>query len=52
MEQLNEKTVTEYIERTDLRKTILGNGELKATLISEGNVNLIFRVENAKMGSL
>lgn len=50
MEQLNEKTVTEYIERTDLRKTILGNGELKATLISEGNVNLIFRVENAKNG--
>lgn len=46
MEQLNEKTVLEYVQKTDLRKTILGEGRLQAKLIAEGNVNLIFRIHN------
>jgi 5-methylthioribose kinase len=50
MEQLNEKSVIDYIERTDLRDRYLGMGELKANIIAEGNVNLIFRVENLSNG--
>ncbi len=45
MEPLNERTVIEYIDRKGLRE-ILGDGELKAVLIAEGNVNLILRVVN------
>lgn len=50
MEQLNEKTVLDYVQQTDLRKTILGEGELQAELIAEGNVNLIFRIHNIHNG--
>ena len=50
MTQFNEKTVLEYVEKTDLRETILGKGELSSELISEGNVNLIFRIRNIDNG--
>ncbi len=46
MEQFNERTVLEYVEKNDFRKSILGKGKLSAELISEGNVNLIFRIRN------
>ncbi|GAB4314716.1 S-methyl-5-thioribose kinase [Pseudothermotoga elfii] len=51
MEQLNERTVLEYVEKTDLRKSILGDGKLSAQIISEGNVNLIFRICNIENGN-
>ncbi|WP_041083674.1 S-methyl-5-thioribose kinase [Thermotoga profunda] len=51
MTQFNEKTVLEYVEKTDLRETILGKGELSSELISEGNVNLIFRIRNVDSGN-
>ncbi|MGJ8455478.1 S-methyl-5-thioribose kinase [Pseudothermotoga sp. U03pept] len=51
MEPLNEKSVLEYVERTNLRETVLGRGNLSPELISEGNVNLIFRIRNSDNGN-
>ncbi|HCZ07404.1 MAG: 5-methylthioribose kinase [Thermotogota bacterium] len=47
---LDEKSVVEYVENSGLRAKVLGEGDLKAHVIAEGNVNLIFRVENVENG--
>jgi len=47
---LDDYSVLEYIEGSGLREKFLGRGNLKASVIAEGNVNLIFRIENVENG--
>jgi len=49
MEALNEQTVRDYLRRKGLA-SLLGEGAWQAEPITEGNVNLLFRVKNPATG--
>ncbi len=49
MEALNERTVQDYLRRKGL-SPLLGEGAWQAEPITEGNVNLLFRVKNPATG--
>ncbi len=50
-EALNEQTVIDYVRNTPAYETVLGGaGHYLATAITEGNINLLFRVKNETTG--
>jgi 5-methylthioribose kinase len=48
MTPLSEQTAIDYVRSVEALAAIVGDGPLQGTAITEGNINLIFRVANAR----